>query len=632
MRNRRLPLLVGAVLALTLCAQARAQTPPTLQPNVVIDGPSASSVSLGGVSLAHDGGGGVAYLKSVGGVAHVFVSVLQAGAFGAPLELDSSLSADSSQPVIAAGSNGLLLVAFINGGQLYVVSRASSSSAFGAPQALAAGASNPAIAVSIHDKGYLAFTADGAGGHDVRAAYYYAGQWAVESAPLDASPSDDAGTGTGRPRVAAAGDGIAIVVWGESGHVYSRRVWGTSPSIVFEQADPPSFAGVSESSADLPAVAAGDDSSYGYVAFHEVLSGGGAQQSRVLLDRLRGSRYEGAYGVDGLDTPGGEGATEPEVALSGVDDGFVTSVRDSSFQIVFTRYGNGGDPSTPARLDSLPNASMPYAVPATTGAFSGLVAWQHDPGAPGPAEIRVRYYDGTSFGAELVASSPSLGPTDAAAGLGAAGDGSGNMAVAWVQGTTTQSAIVAALLLHPPGSFAALSPTRYTNRAQPVLRWSQATESWGPVLYTVTVDGIPVAQTTRTELRLPKPLPDGPHTWIVSAANRAGGSSTTRQAGLFIDTVAPIAQLTLSGKLQAGGAIGLRITDADVAPPPLPASDASGIARVLVSWGDGTRTMIVHGARHSYGRAGHYKLTVTVFDRAGNSTVLVRRLRIVAKH
>src|SRR5205807_3468852 len=107
--------------------------------------------------------------------------------------------------------------------------------AYSGPQALAAGASNPAVGISIHGKGYLAFTASGAGGHDVRAAYYNAGQWALESAPLDAAPGDDAGTGAGRPRVTAAGDGVGIAVWGEAGHVYSRRVWATSPSVVFEQ-------------------------------------------------------------------------------------------------------------------------------------------------------------------------------------------------------------------------------------------------------------------------------------------------------------------------------------------------------------------------------------------------------------
>ena len=98
--------------------------------------------------------------------------------------------------------------------------------------------------MSPFGKAYLAFTAAGDGGHDVRTAYYNQGQWALGSSPLDANPADDAGAGSGRPQVATAGDGIGIVAWGESGHIYTRRVLGTSPSIVDEQADPPSISGL----------------------------------------------------------------------------------------------------------------------------------------------------------------------------------------------------------------------------------------------------------------------------------------------------------------------------------------------------------------------------------------------------
>ncbi len=118
-------------------------------------------------------------------------------------------------------------------------------------------------------KAYLAFTVAGAGGHDVRSAFYDAGQWALEPTALDANPADDAGTGTGRPSVAAAGDGVAIVAWGEAGHVFTRRVWGVSPSIVYEQADPASISGWNEVSADEPSVGSGGDSSYADVAFRE---------------------------------------------------------------------------------------------------------------------------------------------------------------------------------------------------------------------------------------------------------------------------------------------------------------------------------------------------------------------------
>ncbi len=172
------------------------------------------------------------------------------------------------------------------------------------------GASNPAISISNFPKAYIAFTVADGGGHDVRTAYWNKGSWALEGPPLNSTPADNAGTGSGRPDVAAAGDGIAIVVWGENGHVYSRRVWATSPSVVDEQADAPP-AGCTEASADEPAVGAGGDSSFAAVAFREQVTCGGQQQSRVLSNRLHASIYDGITQADGLSGAPADGAAGP---------------------------------------------------------------------------------------------------------------------------------------------------------------------------------------------------------------------------------------------------------------------------------------------------------------------------------
>ena len=104
------------------------------------------------------------------------------------------------------------------------------------------------------------------------------------------------------------------MVWGENGHIYSRRVVKTTPSVVYEQADPPSQDGGQEVSSGDPVVTSGGDSSYAAVAFGEVLSYGGAQQSRVFINRLHGSRYDGIFEGDGT-APGGEGADQPQGGL-----------------------------------------------------------------------------------------------------------------------------------------------------------------------------------------------------------------------------------------------------------------------------------------------------------------------------
>ncbi|MBV9000758.1 MAG: hypothetical protein JO304_16975, partial [Solirubrobacterales bacterium] len=427
--------LVALTLVAVFAGPARAQPSPS--PPVVIDGPTAAISSLNGISVARDGTGGLVYLKTVGGTAHVFVSALAGGQFQAPVEVDAGLSTASSQPVIAAGNGGVLLVAFISAGVLYVVDRTSSAAAYPAPAPVASAAVNPSIQMSNLGKAYLAFAvADGAG-HDVRAAYYANGNWALESAPLNAvAPADNAGTGTGAPQVATAGDGVGIVAWGEGGHVYSRRVWGTAPSVVDEQADIASLSGCGEASAGTPALAAGGDSSYVDVAYEEVFACGATRQTRVLVNRLRGSQYDGATSADGLSTPGAESATNPSVAMTEYGQGFVTSQTQVSNNVFALELGGYGAYGGVLQINSIAGTSSPFPVPAIAGIFSDLVAWQQDPGTTGAAEIRIRYEPRAStLGPEQVVSSPTQGQTDAARGLAAGGDVGGDAAIAWVQGT-----------------------------------------------------------------------------------------------------------------------------------------------------------------------------------------------------
>jgi hypothetical protein len=92
-----------------------------------------------------------------------------------------------------------------------------------------------------------------------------------------------------------------------------------------------------------------------------------------------------------------------------------------------------------------------------------------------------------------------------------------------------------------------------------------------------------------------------------------------------------VAQFTLSGPERVHAFLHLRVRSSD-APLGLPPADASGIAAVTVKWGDGTGLRIRRQtATHRYLRARSYLLTMTITDRAGNRTVLARRLRIARK-
>jgi hypothetical protein len=590
----------------------------------VIDGPSGDIVRPAGIgmSVARDGTGGLVYLKQVAGVQHVFVSALTGGSFQAPIQVDQGLGA-SSQPVVAAGNGGLLLIAFVSGGELYVVDRASTTVPFGSPGGLVAGGGSPAISITNLGKAYLAFVAAAGGGSTIGVAYYNQGAWTLATTPLSVSSTDGAGTGSGRPAVAAAGDGVGVVAWGEGGHVFSRRVWGTAVSVATEQADA-ALPGCSEVSADEPVLGTEGNSSYADVAFHEVLScgPGAAQQSRVLMNRLVGSRYLGLAQPDGLAGSSTDGADDPQITMGEYGHGWVTSSRTGSGALIGTALGTDGIVWGATQVNSLADVTPPEGVPATAGLFSNLIAWQQNPGSSGQPEIRVRYAPGGStLGPELVASSNAQGPTDAGSGLTGAGDIQGDAAVAWVQGAPGATQIVTAQMYQPPSPFGLTGPGRYVGLPQPQLSWSPPNEPWGPVTYTVAVDGNQIGQTQSTALVVPSVLADGPHTWSVTAANPVGQTAHSRTATVFVDTVAPIGHIALGGTRLVGRPVNTFFTYADLPPPADPVADASGIATAIVSWGDGTVSRLHlgwHRSFHRYSTPGTYTITGVITDRAGN--------------
>lgn len=624
--SRRLAAIV-ILLLLTLAGAARAAT-PVMEPPTTIDGPTASIQELSGLSVSRDGTGGLVYLESVAGVNHVFVSALSGGVFGAPAEVDSGLPGPSSPPVVAAGDRGLLLIAFTNGNQLFVVSRATSAAAFSAPQLLYSGAINPAIELSIHSRGYLAFTAIDGSGYDVRDLYYDAGRWQLESPALNVTAADNAGTGTGAPKVAAAGDGEAVVTWGENGHIYARRVWFANTSDQVEQADVPSMDGLNEVASDSPVIAAGDNSSYVDVAFREAFASGSQTISRVLTNRLVGSTFGGIHEADGQSFATGPSATAPGIAMMQYGNGFVTSELLRANQVWATVLGQNGVAGAAQQIDSLPNASPPDPTSAIAGDYTGLIAWQHDPGLLGSAEIRARFYSSSTFGPELIASDPAHGPTNAAQGLIAAGDHGGDVAIAYVQGSGASTMIEVAQLVYPPGSFGALRAPHFRTTTTPVLSWSAPRELWGATQYTVSIDGVAAGSTYATSFRPAAPVSQGPHTFVVTAVNAHQLTSSASPASFFVDSLPPVGHFTLRGAERVDGTLRLRVryTDVQTGVPP---ADTSGVATVVVKWGDGTSNRIrVQTATHRYLRAGRHLMTITIADRAGNRTVLSRRLQI----
>ncbi len=355
-------------------------------------------------------------------------------------------------------------------------------------------------------------------------------------------------------------------------------------------------------------------------------------RTRAVFRRLRGSRFETPYAVDGTPFASGQGSTAPSIATVGTGNGLVVAGNDTTNATSALQLIGDVQPTTLLPIDTLlANGAPGYAAPGTATARKMLVAWQVTPPGGAP-EIHARYRDGGDFGAEQAISQPQYGAADAANGLLAAGDDSGDIAVAYEQDVPGQGpAIMFAAVDQPPGRFAPIPRTGFQRSPRPSLSWTTSMEVWGRY-FRVTIDGVPSGVTGRLGFRPPAPLAQGVHTWQVTALDRRGQQYAAPPSTVKVDSVAPYALARLSGLRQAGARLKLSVKALDtptgtaVAQPAVP---TSGVRQILVDWGDRTaRQAIVHGASHAYRRAGRYRLRIVVVDGAGNRTTLSALLRI----
>lgn len=630
-----MPRLTSVMLTLVLLAVSAGASAAAVFPGDPVVGPTPALRALDALDLAPDGTGAMVFTMEDGGVDHVFVSRIVNGAWSAPERLDGDLGGPSSQPVVAAGDGGWVVAAFANGGNVYAVTRPSASAGY-VRQTIwgSGGASDPAIDLSVNGKGYLAFAAPGAGGHDVRAAFSRdGGPWSLIGAPLDANAGNDAGTGTARPQVAASADGVAIVVWGEGGHVFARRVQGTRPSVVAADAlDGLTVEGIQAASADLPVVGTQDDDSFTGVALRAWFGvGGPTLRPRVVFRRLRGSRFETPTAVDGAPFATGQGSVAPRIATVGTGQGLVVGSSDTTFLTTGLLLRFDVEAGTLTQMDSIVQSTAPtFAVPAAATARKLLVAWQVSTDALAP-EIHARYYDGTDFQPEQLLSRPELGPTAAVDGLLAAGDDAGDLAIAYVQTVAGAPAIAVSTVDQPPGRFAVKRVSGFLRTDRPVLSWTTSRETWGRY-FKVAIDGVQAGVTGGRSFRPPAPLAQGAHAWQVTALDRRGQTYVAPATSIRIDSVPATVQARVSGARRVGATLKLSVRATDAAPPaasgaPVP---TSGVKQILLDWGDRSpREAIQHGARHAYLHPGRYALVIVVTDRAGNRSVVRRTLKIV---
>jgi hypothetical protein len=599
---RRLALL-AALAALVLPASAGAAVPGRFFVGEPVDGPSADIQSLGDLDVARDGTGALTYVKRVAGVDHVFVSRLVNGVFQPPEQVDAGLAGAGSEPVVAASDGGRIVVAFVSGGGVFTAVRPAGAPGYAALQQLATTGSDPDVEMSINGVAYVTWTSAG----DVLAARMERNATAFSGVPgvLDIDPAATAGTGSGRSKVAVAADGIATAVWGESGQVYARRIFelrlSTAPQDLGD-------------GADLPEISSEDDSSFAWVAFR--------QNGQAVARRLLGSQFdppvplETAEGVDSIGLAvNGRGVGYAGIGGSATLGAYGAVLKDDIFNPGVLIGGGGTVPA-------------PAAAVAETG--DGLVVSQQGDASAG-AVVHARPYDYipasrvvTPPGDDVVLSNPALGPTDAAHGMAAGADRAGDIAVVFVQGQPGARQIVAASFDRAPGTFRASATSKFRKSAHPAVKWSAAFELWGPITYTVLIDGKPSGQTTSTGITIPTRVPDGVHRWRVVATDRRGQSSSTPSRILRVDATPPKISVRISGTRKRGALIKVAASVSDASGT---SAKASGLKVVRISFGDG-RTVVGRRAVHSYGRSGKVTIRVTATDNVGNTATVRRRITI----
>ncbi|MEA2272977.1 MAG: hypothetical protein QOI98_1685 [Solirubrobacteraceae bacterium] len=625
---------IAAVLAAVLALGGAAPASADFFPGETIDGPSGEVVRLGDVDVARDGTGAVVYVKRDGGTDHVFVSRLVGGAFRGPERVDVGLDAAGAQPVVAASDGGRLAIAFVNGGTLFAVVAHNAGEGLPGPQALADGASNPSIDMSINGGGYISFTGPGGSNLDVRSAHLERDSttFTVLGQSLDVDPSRAAGEGAvKRSRVVVSADGTGLVTWGEDGadgrtHVMARRVFGANVSSLPQDITLDSLNGAAGGGADSPDLDIEDDSSFAWVVFRQsfavgaaTLTSGPTAQSRTIARRLVGSQFEAPVVVDGLGPGVTEGADAPRIDLNGLGQGLAVSETQTSHQV----FGSVLDQDVfgaSQRITASPNGIDPLPQPTVSQSGDGVVAWLQSGGPTDPAVVHARRVTKLGAGPEAELSPSNLGGVDASLGFDSAADRGGDTVVAYVQGAGGDRRIMAATYDRPPASFVGFTTSK-PRPAEPLLKWGSAFELWG-VTYRVEVDGVVVGTTPLTRLKLSK-VASGTHRWRVVAVDRHGQQTATPTRILRVDGLAPRLKVTISGRRRHGKVVRFSLRASDPK-----GKITTGLKGTRIDFGDGAAPSTLRRVAHVYRHAGTYAVEVLARDKAGNETIVSRAVRI----
>jgi hypothetical protein len=658
---------LAAVLALAIfpaCAEA------VILPATTIDGPSESIVGFGGVAMAEDGSGGVVYLKTVEGVAHVFVSRYVEGRWGAPIQVDScrlvSSSAEqeeerkreaqgercqepfaASWPRIGAAVGGELIVVWATpfatspttGKPIYELLGAElgpGAEHFSPPTIVdrdieEGTGTSPDLAVSSTgqaDVVYRVIATNTVGvsllragdvPESVRLAHFDGRRWSnLGAINRDAAVGMRPPTQDNAPQVAIGPTGNGVVVWQEPdiegvARIWARRVFGSALNYVMP-VSAESYAGAPiTDDADAPSVAF-SRLGQAEVAYRQAAGPSSPLPGpRIFLNILpdgesaNGGEFQGAAIAD-ADVPGGKSAT---VGPPAVDVDEKRSVR--------VLYDDDGTPRVIEGNDKGLTGALSLGPPFAGGEQSvasvmnpeggGVSAWPSAEAQGHPAVAVREDFPGGAVQTALVSGGAGGEVTELAVGRSGLGDG----LIAFRQGPLGNAAIVAAQATAPPSQFVLTLPKTWVKPDQALVSWQPAPTSAGPLTYHLVLDGhiqpTPAGEVFSARLDS-RGLSSGRHRLQVLATDRDGESTLTAPSTLLIAGVPPTVKVGLA---DGGAAVRVRVRDAYAG------VDAHAVS---VSFGDGASAHGHTSFSHRYRQAGVYRVVVQVRDTIGNAGVM----------
>ncbi|HTA15847.1 MAG TPA: PKD domain-containing protein [Solirubrobacteraceae bacterium] len=617
-----------------------------IQPAAVLAGPTNDILEVSGAALAPDGTGGVLYRAQLNGVTHLFVVRFANGGWEPPVEVDTEDLYGASDPVIAAGDGGRLLVAWVQPRnvspsdipeyELITSSLQPGTNGFGQaimvdpevgekftgdvsgvdPRLAMApnGAADIVYRVTVNDCGQLdpsTGTVCPPNSTDklvlVRFAHFKYLTWSqpktINRAPQIAMRSP---TVENAPSIGIDLNGNGVVAWQEPGadrvaRIWVRRLFGSELGNVL-QASPEQIEGRPVSTdADAPAISV---NAFGEarIAYRIQGSPGSAVSSpEVFVNSLPSSIDPHGYALTGSKV-----VTSAVRATLGLPS--VSIDEEGNYRLAWTQEGSArelsGSRTTGGAPVEIGQSTALQAFSSINPAGGGTSAWAASQSGSAAVAIREDYGKNAFQVGQRAGTVP--GPVS---GLAVAGDGQGDTLLGWMQGSVGNSEVVGDFVQAPPAPFEVSAPIGWVSPTKANISWSEAPDAMAGVTYTVYIDGkARMRGLTGLSAHLRSlGLGDGKHRLQILASDAAGQQTMSVADELQLDANPPIVTLRYVDHHQ-GVLVAVR-------------DRASGVkvSATKISFGDGTRLSGHAKATHVFRHAGFYTITVRVRDKVGNS-------------